>query len=283
MKKTSTKLFLAAAALGLAATSTIGSTYAWFTVNGSAQASGLSMEVSGGYGIMLRKHTAENDGQFTDVLDLKEDFKDKTWSACTPKDTATLSSFQILDLSKTLSSDILVNKDNTYVYKDVESDKIDTYVYTLDLDVRVTENYNFYIYVSDVVDTSTKTCKAKNVVRVGVINYDNLSNPSASIYGISDRGDDDAFRREDDYALDNFNAVFAKNLNPISHTKPISIAKTETNNGCRVEVDNTTITKGYATERVTLKVWYDGNDKQCSDDILSSKVDFKLNFVPIAK
>ena len=278
MKKTSTKLFLAAAALGFAAVTTVGSTYAWFTVNGSAQASGLSMKVAGGSGIMIRKHTSEGTGQFTDVLDLKDDvdLKDKTWNACTPKDTAKLGSFQTLDLSATLSSV------STYVYKDLSD--VSNYVYTLDLDVRVTDNYNFYIYVSDVADSSASDadCKAINVVRVGVINYgpDNANSPTASIYGISERAN---FDSETDFALNKFNAVFSKSLTGPSHIKPESIAKTESNPGCKVEVNSTISDNGYTTERVTLKVWYDGNDKQCSDEILSNKVDFKLNFVPVEK
>lgn len=276
MKKTSSKLFLAAAALGLAAASTVGSTYAWFTVNGSAQASGLSMEVAGGSGIMIRKHTAEGDGQFTDALKLADDFTGKTWNACTPKNATTLGSFQTLDLSSTLSSV------TTYVYKDLDNET--GYVYTLDLDVRVTDGYDFYIYVSDVKNETTKTCKAMNVVRVGVINYgsDNAFS-GATIYGINDRGTDEEFNSETDYALNKFNAVFSKSLSGISHSKPVSIAKTETNPGCKVEVDSTSKENGYTTERVTLKVWYDGNDKQCSDEVLGTKVEFKLNFVPVSK
>ena len=281
MKKTSSKLFLAAAALGLAAASTVGSTYAWFTVNGSAQASGLSMTVAGGSGIMIRKHTTEN-VQFTDVLDLANDadLKGKTWNACTPKDPSTLklSSFQTLDLSKTLSSSD--NPENTYVYKPLESET--GYVYTLDLDVRVTEGYDFYIYVSDVSDSSTKTCKAKNVVRVGVINYEanNTDVSGAVAYGINERT---TFESETDYALTKFNTVFSKNLTVDSYTKPVSIAKTESNPGIKVVVDSSSKENGYTTERVTLKVWYDGNDKQCSDEILASVVSFNLNFVPVSK
>ena len=275
MKKTSSKLFLAAAALGLAAASTVGSTYAWFTVNGSAQASGLSMTVAGGSGIMIRKHTTGS-GQFTDVLNLADDFTGKTWNACTPKDTAKLSSFQTLDLSSTLSSV------TTYVYKDLAD--VTGYVYTLDLDVRVTDNYDFYIYVSDVSDNSADTCKAKNVVRVGVINYGSDNTVSgADIYGINDRGTDEQFNSERDYALEKFNAVFSKSLTYTSHNKPTSIAKTESNPGCKVTVDSTDSKDGYTTERVTLKVWYDGNDKQCSDEVLGSVVKFKLNFVPVSK
>lgn len=276
MKKTSTKLFLAAAALGFAAVTTVGSTYAWFTVNGSAQASGLSMEVAGGSGIMIRKHTAEGNGQFTDALALTGDFTDKTWNACTPTD-ATLGSFQTLDLSNTLSSP------NSYVYKNLDSET--GYVYTLDLDVRVTDNYDFLIYASAVNDDSTKTCKAKNVLRVGVINYgdDNTTFSGAVAYGINDRGTDEQFNNETDYALNKFNAVFSKSITVNSYTKPTSITKTETNPGCRVVVDSTTKADGYTTERVTLKVWYDGNDKQCSDEVLGSTVSFTLNFVPVEK
>lgn len=274
MKKTSSKLFLAAAALGLAAASTVGSTYAWFTVNGSAQASGLSMEVAGGSGIMIRKHTAEGNGQFTDALALASEFSGKTWNACTPKNS-TLNAFQTLDLSNTLSP--LATK---YVYKDLDDET--GYVYTLDLDVRVTEGYDFYIYVSDVSDSSTKTCKAKNVVRVGVINYEanNTDVSGAVAYGINERA---TFESETDYALTKFNAVFSKNLTVDSYTKPASIAKTESNPGIKVVVDSSSKENGYTTERVTLKVWYDGNDKQCSDEILASVVSFNLNFVPVSK
>ena len=274
MKKTSSKLFLAAAALGLAAASTVGSTYAWFTVNGSAQASGLSMEVAGGSGIMIRKHTAEGNGQFTDTLALANEFSGKKWNACTPKNS-TLNAFQTLDLSNTLSP--LATK---YVYKDLDDET--GYVYTLDLDVRVTEGYDFYIYVSDVSDSSTKTCKAKNVVRVGVINYEanNTDVSGAVAYGINERA---TFESETDYALTKFNAVFSKNLIVDSYTKPVSIAKTESNPGIKVVVDSSSKENGYTTERVTLKVWYDGNDKQCSDEILASVVSFNLNFVPVSK
>ena len=277
MKKTSSKLFLAAAALGLAAASTVGSTYAWFTVNGSAQASGLSMEVASGSGIMIRKHTQEdNNGQFTDVLDLAGEFSGKTWNwnACTPKDS-TLDSFQTLDLSNTLSSS------DTYKYKDLGEDETG-YVYTLDLDVRVTDGYNFYIYASAVNDSSEKTCKAKNVIRVGVINYEanNTDVSGAVAYGINERA---TFESETDYALTKFNNVFSKNLTVASYTKPTSITKTDGNPGCKVTVDSTDSKDGYTTERVTLKVWYDGNDKQCSDEVLGSKVSFTLNFVPVQK
>ena len=276
MKKTSSKLFLAAAALGLAAASTVGSTYAWFTVNGSAQASGLSMEVAGGSGIMIRKHTQEDNGQFTDVLDLAREFSGKTWNACTPKDS-TLDSFQTLDLSNTLSSS------DTYKFKDLGEDETG-YVYTLDLDVRVTDGYNFYIYASAVNDNSEKTCKAKNVIRVGVINYEanNTTVSGAVAYGINERV---TFESETDYALNKFNAVFSKNLTvaPEKYIKPESITKTETNPGCKVTVDSTDSEDGYTTERVTLKVWYDGNDKQCSDEVLGSTVSFTLNFVPVQK
>ena len=56
ISKTSTKLFLAAATLGLAAASTIGSTYAWFTINGSAKVSGFDMKVAGDTGVFIREH-----------------------------------------------------------------------------------------------------------------------------------------------------------------------------------------------------------------------------------
>ena len=273
MKKTSSKLFLAAAALGLAAASTVGSTYAWFTVNGSAQASGLSMEVAGGSGIMIRKHTQEGNGQFTDALNLAGEFSKKTWNACTPIDS-TLNSFQTLDLSNTLSSN------DTYKYKNLDSET--GYVYTLDLDVRVTDGYDFYIYASAVNDDSKNTCKAKNVIRVGVINYEanNATVSGAVAYGINERA---TFESETDYALTKFNNVFSKNLTVASYTKPTSITKTDGNPGCKVVVDSTTKADGYTTERVTLKAWYDGNDKQCSDEIFGSKVDFTLNFVPVSK
>lgn len=274
MKKTSSKLFLAAAALGLAAASTVGSTYAWFTVNGTAKASGLSMEVAGGSGIMIRKHTTGS-GQFTDALNLAGDFTGKTWNACTPKDS-TLNLFQTLDLSNTLSPTA-----TEYVYKDLGDET--GYVYTLDLDVRVTEGYDFYIYASAVNDNSEKTCKAKNVVRVGVINYGSDNTVSGAVtYGINERA---TFESETDYALNKFNAVFSKNLTvkPEKYIKPVSITKTETNPGCKVIVDSTIKADGYTTERVTLKVWYDGNDKQCSDEILASVVSFTLNFVPVSK
>lgn len=47
MKKTSRKLFAAVASLGLAVAATVGSTYAWFSMNDSVTATGMNVKVQG--------------------------------------------------------------------------------------------------------------------------------------------------------------------------------------------------------------------------------------------
>ena len=288
MKKTSTKLFLAAAALGFAAVTTVGSTYAWFTVNGSAKATGLSMNVAGGSGIMIRKHVESGtQNSYTDKLDLAEEFPDsKVWNACTPASTSTddhgLESFKTLDLSSTLST---LNVDNKYKYKTLES--LSGYVYTLDLDVRVSNDFDFVVYTSFVASESDETAlhMARKALRVAVVEYgaNNSTATGYSIYGIVDRSNISSETGENDKALKKFNAAFNKNIVRDSSTYVAASALNSTSSHkviCNSNVKDDE-SNGYTTERVTIKVWYDGDDPNCSDDILSQSVKFDLNLEPV--
>lgn len=274
MKKTSSKLFLAAAALGLAAASTVGSTYAWFTVNGSAQASGLSMEVASGSGIMIKKHSEPT---YLADMNISNDFNNKKWEPCTPTAPNDLSSFKKLNIQDTISS-------NGYTYDNAVNTDNKLYFYTLDLDVRVSAGFNFKVYVSDISDTSSQDadCKAANVVRVGFRKYDKTGNniTETTVHTIQTRN----YGSESNYALTKFKSVFGIN-------DPAFTAETSNINDCiNGEGSNyKTVTiaegaealNGYVTQRVAIIVWYEGNDYQCADDILSKRVTFKLNFVPV--
>lgn len=277
MKKTSSKLFLAAAALGLAAASTVGSTYAWFTVNGSAQASGLSMEVAGGSGIMIKKHGDSTSTYLAD-MDISNDFSLKKWEPCTPTAPNDLSSFKKINIQKTI-------KENGYRYDTAANAGNKLYFYTLDLDVRVTDTFNFKVYVSDISDTSSQDadCKAANVVRVGFRKYDKDGNnvTETTVHTIQARN----YVSESNYALDKFKSVFGiSDPGFTAETSNITdCINGEGSNYKTVTIADGAVAKdGYVTQRVEIVVWYEGNDYQCADDILSKKVTFKLNFEPVA-
>ena len=277
MKKTSSKLFLAAAALGLAAASTVGSTYAWFTVNGSAQASGLSMTVAGGSGIMIKKHA---DSTYLADMNISTDFADKKWEPCTPTGANDLSSFKKINIQNTISN-------NGYKYDTAVNSGNKLYYYTLDLDVRVTDGFNFKVYVSGINDSSSEdaTCKAANVVRVGFRKYDKtgVNVTETTVHTITTR----------DYLTENTNYALTKFKNVFNITDPGFTADTANITDCidgegsnykTVTIaDGATAQNGYVTQRVAIIVWYEGNDYQCADDILSKTVSFTLNFVPVAK
>lgn len=84
MKKKSLKgkLILSVATLGLAASSTIGSTFAWFTINTSASASKVEMTATSGDLIMIRK--GSHDAAFTNEVGLKTTVEGSTWMPVTP-------------------------------------------------------------------------------------------------------------------------------------------------------------------------------------------------------
>lgn len=289
MKKTSTKLFLAAAALGLAAASTVGSTYAWFTVNGSAKVSGMTMNVTGGSGIMIRKHVESGDpNQFTDKLDLTAEFSGlPSWKPCTPcSDTSgdpDLSDFKTLDLSKTLTG-------STYQYSEtLSSSQLSGYVYSLDLDVRVSDGCRIAISAQPASVSTTAEEMAIKSIRIGVVNYGdrNTSASGFDIYGLVDRSDivsevsSSIGVYDKDNALNKFNLIFNKAITRTESSYQRVQADLMNSTNCNYATDSGVSADNYTTERFTLKFWYEGDDPNCSDDILGKTVKFTLNFEPV--
>ncbi len=69
-KNLKTKMFLSVATLGLALVSTIGSTYAWFTINTSAEVTGIDMSVTAGTRIDLKENGVTT-SQYRDTFTVK--------------------------------------------------------------------------------------------------------------------------------------------------------------------------------------------------------------------
>lgn len=63
MKKTSRKLFAAVASLGLAVAATVGSTYAWFSMNDTVTANGMNVKVQGESTLLIDKSNTVTNGR----------------------------------------------------------------------------------------------------------------------------------------------------------------------------------------------------------------------------
>ncbi len=113
------KLILSVATLGLAAASTIGSTFAWFTINSSATATGVDMTATSGELVMIRKTTSHNEA-FSDSATINTTKDGAKWLPVAPiadvNNAATAVTDTVkwgtLDLKNTLAN-------NTYTYTEV--------------------------------------------------------------------------------------------------------------------------------------------------------------------
>jgi hypothetical protein len=277
MKKTSTKLFLAAAALGLAAASTVGSTYAWFTINGEATVSNLSMKVTSGAGIMFRNHSTTATDPFSVTMDLTDDaaLKNVAFSPITLKtgegaDTD-FTKFQEVNVASTITTK------TAYVLTDVTS--ADGKYYTLDLDVRVSDGYNIGIKLKDVaVKNSAGTAvttglKASEVIRIGVVKYGAISSTTATKVGTYRAA---AETPATDVATTQFNLAYSTTC-PAYAPDSLDVLTTQI-----TVAPSDTAADGYKTEHIKLVVWYEGTDFSCANDIFSQTVSFGIEFNPVA-
>lgn len=292
MKKTSTKLFLAAATLGLAAASTIGSTYAWFTINGSASVTGIDMKVVSDTGVFIKEHSAQ-------VYDTKLEipaatFQNMSWNAVTPDfdETSNTLGWKNVDLTNTLAADD--TQDHPYTLKSITPVAVDgkagvykdslsetAAYYKLDLDIKLTVGYDIKVEALSVESKDKNgnavaiSCDAKNVIRVGALTY--ATDGAVAGWTVYRLG---ATNLSQDTATAQFKSTFG-----LTHLNDNAKDSEDLLTTARVitAVNNATAVQNYSTERVTFFVWYEGTSWECANDIFGQSVTFSLKIDTQAK
>ncbi len=164
------KMLLSCLTLGLAVASTVGSTFAWFTINESAEITGLDMSVTSGSGIWIREYdsntTGTADKPYADTMTIKNTAKAE-WCPVTPYNgtyntgtktgtklttsTWNVKGFQKLDLGSTISNkawkydDVAITTaayENSYVHGTQSGDHSFAYFYQIPVQYRISAGYN---------------------------------------------------------------------------------------------------------------------------------------------
>lgn len=185
------KMLLSCITLGLAVSSTIGSTYAWFAINNSSEVSGLDMSVTSGSGIWIREYdSTSTTGSETKPYAATMTIKNKDgaeWVPVTPYNgtydattktgtklndaTWAVKGFQTLDLSSTISSGAWKYTDasstdttvyeGTYAYGKTNGSHNFAYFYKIPVQYRVSAGYNPLVNIKNlkVYDNESKLIK----------------------------------------------------------------------------------------------------------------------------
>ncbi len=311
------KLILSVATLGLAAASTIGSTFAWFTINTEAKVSSVDMSVSSATGVYARK----KGGVWTDNIEVKTGATtDDNWVAVTPKNTNDKwgGTFKSLDLGSTIEN-------STYTYSDVTTSTTEDALYVTNgdhknfvayqftLEFMVTTGYDVTIEASSVKvvgkdgNAVTASTKADAVVRIAFTDLATTSKDgetaafatadyaNSTIYTLRDSESDTT-----DFAFENLKAI-AKNSKGFfgngkdgtsdgnsDYTRASKVLKNDLNKGTTqspigeqkvIDVhSNAKTTDGSLQYGSTIvTVWFDGTDKECTNGIFNQKLSFALS------
>lgn len=297
MKKRNVKLLVSGLTLGLAALTTVGSTYAWFTTTGDASVSGMDITAQGeGNGIFI---STDDGATYNRSVDLGEEyFKDIKLSPATSLDGKTFSYLK----SEVHTTD--QNGKDVFSYGKVDDNNKAKYYVGFDLEFAVTADTSIYFYASEVNGGD----EMKKVSRMSVSVYEsddnkafNTTSGTATTYVFEEKGADVTT----DYALDAMNKLYGKTVVDKSYGIYVGDTTNTTNRNddfnnatlLSKDHDNSTLlvenTKTYALDnkvipgsegqfkfaRVHFNFWIEGNDYLCSNKAIAQQLAASLVFI----
>ena len=308
MKKRNVKLLVSGLTLGLAALTTVGSTYAWFTTNGQTTISGMDIQAqAAGEGIYVSAN-GQNYTNNTDVLNaqLEEKFTDVKLQPATTLDG--------INFYK-LHSDVFdtANSTDYFKYEQLTSNIVETvqYYISFDLFFAVTENTN--IEISANFNNQAGSNDANKVFRFSYGLYTvgadtKLVKPTSALTrAFAERTDVGTV----DYALNSINTLYSKNVEDKSYgiggdtggkNNYFNATPTLASEEKMVDADQTyrsfidnentdiksfdTATFGEGTfkfVKVHFNMWLEGNDKLCSNKVSNEAISGSFTFKAVKK
>lgn len=298
MKKRNVKLLVSGLTLGLAALTTVGTTYAWFTTTGDASVSGMNITAQGeGNGIFISTDNGTTYNRSVDLSDLY--FKDKKLSPATSLDGKTFSY-----LNSEVHGAQKVNGNYVFSYGKVDTTNEAKYYVGFDLEFAVTADTSIYFYANNVDGGN----EMKKVSRMSVSVYEsddnkvfNNNSGTATTYIFEEKAAD----LTTDYALEAMNKLYGKTV--VDKSYGIHVGDTLNTTNRNEELNNATLlskghntptllvenTKTYALEnkvipgsegqfkfaRVHFNFWIEGNDYLCSNKAIAQSLAASLVFI----
>ena len=316
MKKRNVKLLVSGLTLGLAALTTVGSTYAWFTTNGQTTISGMDIQAqAAGEGIFVSAN-GKNYTNNTDTLkvQLEEKFTDVKLQPATTLDGINFYKLHsdVFD-AETGANDESGNATNYFKYEPLTSNIVDTdqYFISFDLFFAVTENTN--IEISANFNNQAGSNDANKVFRFSYGLYtvgaeNKLVKPTSALTrAFAERKDEDTV----DYALNSINTLYSKNVKDKSYgiggdtggkNNYFNATPTLVSEEKMVDADQTytsftdnedptiksfdTATFGEGTfkfVKVHFNMWLEGNDKLCSNKVSNEAISGSFTFKAVKK
>lgn len=313
MKKRNVKLLVSGLTLGLAALTTVGSTYAWFTTNGQATISGMDIQAqAAGEGIFVSANGKEYTNDTTTLnAQLAEKFTDVKLQP-----TTTLNGINFYKLNSSVFDTATGEQDdngkttNYFKYDLLSSEKVDSaqYYISFDLYFAVTENTNIQISAS--FANKENSTDAIKVARFSYGVYTEGSDSAKTVVAPT-TANTRAFTEHTevgtvDYALNSINTLYSKNVKDKSYgigntdggkNSYFNETPTLTDEEVMVDADQTyasftdnlddsiksfdTATFGEGTFRfvkVHFNMWLEGNDKLCSNKVSNEAITGSFTF-----
>lgn len=298
--KTNKKLLASAMALGLAGLTTVGSTYAWFTANGTASVGGVEMTAKSDTGGIFIAN--EGDVSWNDTLSFATDFTGKDFVPCTTADGKTFYKLNGLkDGKKAFSYTQLPGEEDGskvyYVEKKLHialsSDPINVSVkassFTFDgtnkvipvarLSITTSAETVIYGFGSANRESTDVALKAYNKLYTATVGENESKSKATGLMGANGQPIDETVSGTSTSDADLFNVT--KDITSTAYTLTNSLFKQFSDSGIsNSSLNLSTIdqlgTYNYTT--ITLRFWFEGNDYNCYNAVSTSKVSFGLTF-----
>lgn len=296
------KLILSIATLGLAAASTIGSTYAWFIVNSDATAKGVEMKANAGTGLYIRNGHTDAFGESADI----KSGTNLKWEPVTGYDGNALTAAGEFAGSFGTFSGIDSTEKSKLTYTTVNGKKItDTdvfgkeesgttaYYYAIEMDYMISTNKKLSILATNVEvndDNATVKREIASIAQaarvaffpatawndsgshtwttVGVQEYCLTSSTTSTDYNLEQLK---ALGYSDDteYKFNEGTAVTSK-----VDRKDLTTTAYEISSHTDKKTNDGSFTYG----SVKIFVWFDGTDHACSNALFEQKLTFNFKF-----
>ena len=302
MKKKSLKgkLILSVATLGLAASSTIGSTFAWFTINESASAKGVNMTATSGELIMIRKGSHKD--AFTNEVTLATTSGDAKWMPITPITSTTAAADGVtkndsgddsgvkwgaLNLNSTLTN-------KTITYNELSlSKESNTDVYTTSTSVSYTTTTTKYIaYAHFNIDYVVSKATSPVLKISGIDSITNgyfkksvrIAIAQASEISVDNNTWTVTYADYTSYALENASSddLQLKALQelglPSTVTSQNKTATTYSDTGISLDPKGTSANGSDKLGSISVYVWLEGNAHDCTNSAQSGSCNLSLSF-----
>ena len=303
MKKKSLKgkLILSVATLGLAASSTIGSTFAWFTINESASAKGVNMTATSGDLIMIRKGSHKD--VFTNEVALTTTSGDAKWMPVTPiTDTSTAAvgvtthgsgddsdvKWGALNLNSTLTN-------KTITYNELSlSKETNTDVYTTSTTVSytTTTTTKYIAYAHFNIDYVVSKATTPVLKIEGIDNIENesfkksvrIAIAQASEISVDNNTWTVTYDDYTSYALENASSddLQLKALQELGLPSTVAsqnkTATTYSDTGISLNSKETSANGSDKLGSISVYVWLEGNAYDCTNSAQSGSCDLSLSF-----